>query len=183
MPAKKRTRIQPPTASATVSVERIERRIHVLRGERVMLDEDLAGLYGVGTKRLNEQVTRNSNRFPADFAFRLSQQEFTSLRSQNATANWGKKRYPPRAFTEHGAVMAASVLNTPVAVAMSLQVVRAFVRMRELLLTHRDLARKLADLEKTVGGHDRQIRAAFEAIRQLLEARPPHEKRPRIGFA
>ena len=113
---------------SVVSIDRIEHFIYVIRERKVMLDEDLAQLYGTSTKRLNEQVSRNPERFPEDFAFRLSRAEQECLRSQIATAKWSKRRYPPRVFTEHGAVMAASVLNTPVAVQMSVQVVRGFVR-------------------------------------------------------
>jgi hypothetical protein len=165
----------------SVPVERIERAIHVVRGEKVVLDEDLAALYGVTTKRLNEQVTRNAGRFPSDFSFVLSEKEFARLRSQIATASRAMRRSPPRVFTEHGAVMAACVLNSPVAVETSVLVVRAFARMRELLLTHRDLARRLADLEKTIGRHDAEIRAVFEAIRRLLE-QPSPARKGRIGF-
>ena len=146
-----------------------------------MLDNDLAELYGVTAKRLNQQVTRNPGRFPADFAFRLTKEQFADLRLQSATSSWGGRRHRPRAFTEHGAMMAASVLRSTVAVEMSVQVVRAFVRMRQLLSVHRDLARKLRDIEETVGRHDGQIRTAFEAIRQLI-AVPPDKKKRRIGF-
>lgn len=171
-----------PKTTAFVSVERIQSRILLLRGHRVMLDADLAKLYRVSTKRLNEQVKRNRVRFPADFMFQLSVKDAQILRSQNATSNRGPggRRYRPYAFTEHGAVMLATVLNSPVAVQASIQVVRAFVKLRELLSTHRELARKLADLEIRIEGHDEEIATIFEAIRQLME--PVEKPTKRIGF-
>jgi phage regulator Rha-like protein len=147
-----------------------------------MLDSDLAELYQVSTKRLNEQVKRNRERFPKDFMFQLAPQEVESLRSQFATSNRGRggRRYRPYGFTEHGAVMLASVLNSPVAVQASIQVVRAFVKLREMLATHRELGRKLAQLEKRIEGHDEEITAIFQAIRQLMG--PPEKPKKRIGF-
>lgn len=147
-----------------------------------MFDSDPAALYRVGTKWLNEQVKRNKNRFPSDFTFQLSAQETRVLRSQIATLNRGRggRRYRPFVFTEHGAVMLAAVPNSPVAVQASIQVVRAFVKLRELLGTQRKLAEKLAELEQKVEGHDEEITTLFEAIRQLLE--PPDKPGRRIGF-
>jgi hypothetical protein len=153
-----------------------------MRGEKVILDRDLADLYGVETKRLNEQIRRNRNRFPADFLFRLTNKEVTILKSHFATSrlDWGGRRKLPYAFTEHGAIMAASVLNTPCAVEMSVFVVRAFVRLRAFLATHKELERKLAS-------RDEQIVAIIDAIKRLMAppARPdapaPPDKR-RIGF-
>src|SRR5262245_59227927 len=137
-----------PKNTAIVPVDQIESRILLVRGHRVMLDSDLAELYRVSTKRLNEQVKRNRGRFPADFLLQLSIEEAQALRSQTATSKGGRggRRYRPYAFTEHGAVMLATVLNSQVAVQASIQVVRAFVQLRELLSTHRELAKKLADL-------------------------------------
>jgi len=148
----------------------------------VMLDADLARLYRVSTKRLNEQVKRNKHRFPADFMFQLTSREASALRSQNATSKDGRggRRYCPNAFTEHGAVMLASVLNSSVAVHASLQVVRAFVKLREVLATHHKLVHKLLELEKRVGEHDGEIAALFEAIRQLMQ--PPQKPKRQIGF-
>jgi hypothetical protein len=162
-----------------VPLVEIERRILTLRGQKVMLDSDLAGLYGVTTKRLNEQVRRNRGRFPRDFMFELSSEETATLRSQNATSKRGRggRRYAPYAFTEHGAIMLASVLSTRVAVQASVHVVRAFVRLREILATHRDLARKLEELE---GKYDAQFKVVFDAIRQLMA--PPEKARRSIGF-
>jgi hypothetical protein len=172
-----------PTKSP-VLVERVAAAILSLRGQKVILDSDLADLYGVTTTRLNEQVKRNTERFPADFMFRLSAQEFKDLISQSATSSskWGGRRKLPLAFTEHGAVMAANVLNSPVAVAGSIEVVRAFVRLREILSTHKDLARKLEDLERKLGQHDEKFQIVFEAIRQLMAPASPGPKKPRIGF-
>jgi ORF6N domain-containing protein len=136
----------------------------------------------VPTMRLNEQVRRNTKRFPEDFSFVLTQQEFAILKSQTAISSlgWGGRRTPPRAFTEHGAVMAASVLNTPIAVQASIEVVRAFVRLRQFIIGHAELARKVAELEAKYADHDKKIATVFEAIRQLMK---PPEKSGRIGFA
>ncbi|MEK7269701.1 MAG: ORF6N domain-containing protein [Planctomycetota bacterium] len=167
-------------AAALVPVERVERAIYFIRGRKAMLDVDLATFYGVTTKALNQAVKRNQGRFPADFMFQLTGQEANSLRSQIVTSNVGRggRRYRPHAFTEHGAVMLASVLNSPMAVRASLVVVRAFVRMREVLSSNRDLARKLAALE---GKCDARFRIVFDAIRGLMS--PPAEApKPRIGF-
>ena len=159
----------------------IERRILLVRGHKVMLDRDLAELYGVTTKRLNEQVRRNRDRFPADFMLRLTREETLFLarsRSQNATLKRGQNiKHVPSAFTEHGAVMLASVLNSPVAVRASIHVVRAFVRLREILATHRDLARKLEELEQK---YDAQFKGVFDALRELMA--PPEPPRRQIGF-
>ena len=158
----------------------LESRILIVRGHRVLLDTDLAELYGVTTKRLNEQVKRNADRFPLDFMFRLTAKEKAEvvancdhLHRLKFSAGF------PCAFTEHGAVMAAGVLNSPEAVQASIFVVRAFIAMRNALGAHRDLARKLEELERKVGGHDETIGALITAIRQLMET-PVHKKR-KIG--
>jgi hypothetical protein len=162
-----------------ISAEIIEHKIYIVRGQKVMLDSDLAELYGVTTKRLNEQVRRNADRFPNDFMFQLSSDEFESLRSHFATSSLkhGGRRYIPYVFTEHGALMAASVLNTPRAVEVSIYVVRTFVKLREMIASHKDLARKLNELEKK---YDGQFQIVFEAIRQLMTI----EEKPKrkIGF-
>jgi hypothetical protein len=167
---------------ALVPVEGIARLIYVVRGQKVMLDSDLAEIYGVTTRRLNEQVGRNADRFPSDFAFQLTPEELASLMSQIATSKKGRggRRKLPWVFTEHGAIMLASVLNSPVAVQASVRVVRAFVRLREMLASNRELAQKLAELERKFEGHDDAIRNLFEAIRQLLT--PPKPGRRKIGF-
>lgn len=168
--------------AGVVSLARVERVIHVIRGQKVMLDSDLAEVYGVTTKRLNEQVHRNLDRFPEDFMFRLTAEEVDSLRSQIATSNIGRggRRYLPYALTEHGAVMLASVLNSPQAVEASIFVVRAFIRMREMLGAHKELAAKIAELDRRIGQHDESIRSLVQAIRQLMA--PVEGKTKRIGF-
>ena len=162
-------------------MERIEKAILFVRGERVMLDSDLAELYGVETKALNQAVKRNAGRFPADFMFRLTSTEAEALRrlrSQFVTLKRGEHRkYLPHAFTEHGALMLANVLNSERAAQTSVQVVRAFVRLRQLLSSNAELARKLESLEKK---YDTQFRAVFDAIRKLMTTEPP--KRREIGF-
>jgi hypothetical protein len=167
-----------------VPVEQITRSILILRGHRMLLDAELATLYGVTTKRFNEQVRRNRERFPADFMFQLSVLETEALRSQIATSNAprrgrGGRRYRPYAFTEHGAIMAAMILSSPHAVEMSVYVVRAFVQLRELLASNKELARRFAQLEtrldKKLFAHDEAIAAILSAIRQLMH--PPVPKR------
>jgi leucyl aminopeptidase len=166
---------------ASIPVERVEQAILLIRGEKVILDADLAKLYGVSTKRLNEQVKRNRERFPVDFMFQLTIAEATSSRrsrSQIATLKRGQNiKHLPYAFTEHGAIMAANVLNSKTAVAASVQVVRAFVRLRQMLVSNAELARKLEDLEQK---YDTQFKVVFDAIRQLMT--PPQRERKEIGF-
>lgn len=161
--------------------------IFTVRGKRVVLDSDLAGLYGVPTKRLNEQVRRNPERFPIDFAFLLSGDEWEGLRSQIATLKTGRgshRKYLPYVFTEHGALMAASVLNSPRAIEVSIYVVRTFVAIRDALLGTGDVARRLDALEKRLedglSGHDQAIAEILRAIRALMA--PPEGKRRSIGF-
>ncbi len=169
--------------TVVVPVAEIEQRILTVRGQKVMFDSDLANLYGVTTKRLNEQVRRNGTRFPPDFMFRLTQEEAAGLRSHFATSKVGRggRRYPPSAFTEHGAIMLASVLNTTRAVEVSVYVVRAFVRLREMMVSNKEVAAKFGDLERKVARHDEAIRSPVTAIRQLMESPPPAPRR-RIGF-
>lgn len=166
-----------------VPVEDISRTILILRRQRVILDADLATLYGVPTKALNQAVKRNAKRFPEDFVFRLTREEVEALnRSQFVTGSQKHRdpRFPPFAFTEHGAIMAATVLSSPRAVEMSLYVVRAFVRLRELLASNTALARKLDELERMYQHHDEAITAILSAIRELTN--PPAPKRRGIGF-
>jgi len=165
------------------TLERISDRILILRGVRVILDADLALLYGVETRRLNEQVRRNQGRFPREFMFRMTNQELASLMSQIATSKPGRggTRKLPLVFTEHGAIMAAAVLNSPRAIEVSVYVVRAFVQMREALLVRKELAKRLDELERKVGAHDRSIGHILDALRQLT-APPEAPKRRRIGF-
>ena len=164
----------------TLVPEVIEKRILLIRGQKVMLDSDLAKLYGVPTKRLNEQVRRNANRFPEDFMFQLSAEEAEVLRSQFATLDKGRgrhRKYLPLAFTEQGVAMLSSVLHSKRAVLVNIEIMRTFVRLREILATHKDLARKLEELEAK---YDGQFRVVFEAIRQLMT--PPAPPKRRIGF-
>ena len=164
------------TETSLVPVERVEQTILILRGQKVILDSDLAALYGVPVKRLNEQVKRNAGRFPPDFAFQLAREEFANLKSQFATSSlqWGGKRKLPTAFTEHGALMAASVLNSPRAVEMSILVVRAFVRFRRILATNRQLAAQVDELERKMdqkfAAHDKRIEAHRKGIVSLYSA-------------
>jgi len=165
--------------SGLIPIERIEKAIYLIRGEKVILDSDLAALYGVTTTRLNEQVRRNLERFPEDFAFRLTREEFGGLISQIArsSSKHGGRRKLPLVFTEHGAIMAANVLNSRTAVTASVQVVRAFVRLRQLLSSNAELAGKLNELEQK---YDRQFKVVFDAIRKLMT--PATSLRKEIGF-
>ncbi|MDD5774674.1 MAG: ORF6N domain-containing protein [Candidatus Omnitrophica bacterium] len=210
-----------------MSVEVIATRIYMIRGQRVMLDKDLANLYGVSVKRLNEQVKRNIKRFPQDFMFLLTRQEVSNLKSQiaisssetyvaqdvsdsrsqivtlntqtpkeqevanlmfqNGTSRWGGTRTAPFVFTEQGVAMLSSVLNSERSIQVNIMIMRAFVKLKELLLTHKDLAEKIAELEKKYANHDDKIQLIFEAIKKLLEPvppqpEPPEPKKPPIGF-
>ncbi len=166
----------------TLPTVQVESLIFTIRGHKVLMDSELARLYGVETKRLNEQVKRNAERFPEDFAFRLTRDEAAGLRSQFATSNArGGRRFLPLAFTEHGAITAANVLNTTQAVAMSVYVVRAFIRMREELAVSRAFAQRLVEIEKTLIDHDAALRELFQKIRPLLLPPQPLAKR-KIGF-
>jgi len=169
------------TKADLAQAEFIERRIFSIRGHNVIIDSDLAKLYGVETKRLNEQIKRNRKRFPEDFVFQLSQEEFDHLRSQSATSSdsHGGRRYPPYAFTEHGAIMAANVLRSDRAIEMSVFVVRAFVRLRGILSSQVEMLRKLEELEDKVGKHDEALRSIIAAIRQLMTPAP---RTAEIGF-
>lgn len=181
--------------TALVPVEEIERAILLIRGQKVILDQDLAAFYGVETKRLNEQVRRNIDRFPSDFMFQLTWDEVIGMRSQIATLNASGQgsrsqtatlkrgsnvKYAPNAFTEHGAIMVAAVLNSPRAVEMSVYVVRAFVRMRQFIASQKALAAKFAELERKLTTHDKQIQSIVDAIRELMV--PVSPKGRLIGF-
>ena len=163
-------------------IANLQSAIHLIRGQRVMLDFDLAMIYGVTTKRLNEQLKRNRLRFPADFAFQLTVQEFRTLKSQIATSSsHGGKRKLPWVFTEHGALMLASVLNSAIAVQASVRVVRAFVRLREMVAANAQLAAKLEELERRFDSHDEAIANLFATLKRLLEPTDA-PKRREIGF-
>jgi hypothetical protein len=164
-----------------ILVGRIAQRIFYLRGQRVMLSQDLAALYGVAVKALNQAVKRNASRFPSDFVFQLTSEEFENLKSQIVTSSWGGlRRALPYAFTEQGVAMLSSVLNSDRAVKVNIAIMRAFVKLREMLETNRKLARKFSELEQRVGKHDEEIAAILEAIRQLMA--PPEKPRREIGF-
>ncbi|MGA7077368.1 MAG: ORF6N domain-containing protein [Terriglobales bacterium] len=161
----------------------IESRITILRHRKVILDTALAEIYSVPVKRLNQQVNRNSSRFPADFMFRLKPREFSALRLQFATSNSGRggRRSLPYAFTEHGAIMAATVLNSDRAVEMSVFVVRAFIRLRQILVANKEVAARIEELEKRLETHDGTIQRIIDVIMQLMN--PPPGRRNKIGFA
>jgi hypothetical protein len=166
-----------------IPAEGIEKSIFLIRGQKVMLDHELANLYGVPTKALKQAVRRNLDRFPSDFMFELTKREFADLRSQIVTSSspqWGGPRYRPMAFTEQGIAMLSSVLNSKQAIEVNIAIIRVFVRLREMLASHKQLARKLAELEQHLESHDQQIQTIFEAIRQLMT--PPDTTRKRIGF-
>lgn len=157
--------------------EIIESKILLIRGKKVILDKELADLYEVETKRLNEQVKRNINRFPLDFMFQLTEEEVKNLKSQFATSRWGGKRKLPLAFTEQGIAMLSSVLNSERAIMVNIQIMRTFTKLRELLLSHEDIKRKIESMEKK---YDQNFRVIFETIKKLLE--PPSKNISRIGF-
>jgi phage regulator Rha-like protein len=174
-------------SSAVLPFEHIARSIRILRGQRVLLDAELAVLYGVTTKRFNEQVRRNRGRFPADFMFQLTNEEVAALRSHSATLKSGRgqhRKYLPHAFTEHGAIMAATVLNSPRATEMTVYVVRAFVKLREILASNKALARRFDQLEarlQKLTAQDEAIAAILSALRELMAPAQPPRRRP-IGF-
>ena len=161
-----------------LSTEVIATKIFVIRGKRVMLDTDLAVLYGVKTGRLNEQVKRNIKRFPGDFMFQITKEEVLNLKSHFATSSWGGVRKLPRVFTQEGVAMLSSVLNSERAIMVNIQIMRAFSQFRRLLLTHKDLRRKIEEMEKK---YDTQFKVVFDALKKLLEPPPAKEKRI-IGF-
>lgn len=172
-----------PPMPETLTVPSIENAIRVVRGQRVMLDADLARFYGVSTRQLNQALRRNAGRFPIDFAFQLAREEFTNLMSQIVTSSLkhGGRRKLPWAFTEHGVIMLASVLNSPIAVQASVRIVRTFVRLRELVVANLEISRRLDEAESRLDGHDEHLAALFGAIRRLLD--PPTEtQKPEIGF-
>ena len=188
-----------PAEQLPVPLELVERRIHLMRGQKVMLDSDLAELYQVPTKRLNEAVKRNLDRFPQDFMFQLNKEELENLRSQIATSNPGAgaaslrlqsaisnvgrggRRYLPFAFTEHGVAMLSSVLSSPRAVQMNIVIIRAFVRLRQVLASHKDLARKIEQMDATQRHHSTVLVEVVKEINRLKQPRRQPRK-PRIGF-
>lgn len=174
---------KPKLTDTVIRDEHIEKAIHVVRGQRVMLDADLARLYGVSTAALNQAVKRNADRFPEDFAYQLTQQEFGALMSQNVISKSGRggRTKPPWAFTEHGVAMLSSVLKSPTAARVNIAIVRVFVRLRRLMATPGELVEQLTKLKETVQLHDEQIHAITQVLRQLMQPPPTESRRP-IGF-
>lgn len=168
------------TRRTPVSLESIERRICIIRGEKVMIDGELAALYDVLTKNLNKAVRRNPTRFPPDFMFQLTEEETENLRFQIGTSRWGGRRYRPYAFTEHGVAMLSSVLNSPRAVQVNIRIIRAFIQLRETLATHKDLARKIEDLQRQQKEHGDQLGTVYSMVKSLIL--PPTLPKKRIGF-
>jgi hypothetical protein len=170
------------TKTAIIATRKVDSKILILRGQKVILDTDLADLYGLKVRHLNQQAKRNAKRFPLAFRFQLSAQELKILRSQNVISSEGHggTRYRPYAFTEYGAIMAATVLNSERAIEMSVFVVLAFVRMRRAIATNRQVLAKLSEVERRLEGHDSDIQDLMEAIRELIT--PPDPPRRRIGF-
>ncbi len=172
-----------------IPVERIERAIYIIRGRKVILDQDLAALYGVATKNFNKAISRNRQRFPEDFAFQLSKEEWNSLRFQIGTSKTGRggRRYPPFVFTEHGVVMAANLLKSDRAIAISVEIVRAFIRLREFLSSQKEISKELSDLKSFLLKHsntnDREFKRVWDAITKLTEPLDIGTKnQPKIGF-
>jgi hypothetical protein len=166
--------------TTTLPEETLFKKIHLIRDQKVLFDVDLAELYGVETKRLKEAVKRNSDRFPEDFMFILSAKEFENLRSQFATSGWGGTRYPPMAFTEQGVAMLSSVLNSPRAIAINIQIMRVFVKMRQMIFSYKDLLEKIEKLEASDLEQNKHIRNIYNLIKELLE--PAVKKQRPIGF-
>jgi hypothetical protein len=172
-----------------VAEQKILNRIYVLRGQKVMIDQDLAEMYGVETKQLKRQVKRNMDRFPKDFMFELTKKEFENLRSQIGTSSWGGARYMPMAFTEQGVAMLSSILNSKTAIEVNIRIIRVFTKMREFALTHKDILMQLARLEKEVNSTSRNternakdIENIFLVLRELIEKQSSPTHRERIGF-
>lgn len=169
-----------PIKNKIIPDDMVINKIYMLRGQKIMLDQDLAELYGIETRRLNEQVKRNSDRFPDDFMFVLKEGELEDLMSQNATSSWGGRRKLPNAFTEHGVLMLSSVLNSKQAIQVNIQIMRIYTRVREMLTGHKDLTVKVEQMEKQLMKHDQKIQGLFSYLSQFVE----REKKPRteIGF-
>lgn len=164
----------------TIPEEIIANKIYLIREKKVMLDSDLAELYGVETRRLNEQVKRNIGRFPEDFMFQLTQEEWSNLKSQFATSSWGGRRKAPSVFTEHGVLMLSSVLNSERAIAVNIKIMRVYTKIKEMLLTHKDLLLRMEEIEKKVSNQDEQIMTIFKYVKKfVMEESMP---RPKIGY-
>ena len=164
----------------TIPDEVLMNKIYVINGIKIMLDSDLAELYQVETKRLNEQVKRNNERFPEDFMFQLSREQWENLKSQNATSSWGGRRTLPNVFTEQGVAMLSSVLNSSVAINVNIQIIRVFTKMREMLLTHKDLLLEMEEIRKKVTGQDEKIELIFNYLKQFVKEQ--EHPRKTIGY-
>jgi hypothetical protein len=168
---------------ALVEEQKILNRIYVVRGQKVMLDEDLAQMYKVETRRLNEQVKRNIARFPKDFMFTPTAKEYDNLKSQNATSrNWGGRRKLPNAFTEQGVAMLSSVLNSDTAIEVNICIIRVFTKLREYALTHKEILLQLSRLEKEVKGNSQDIENIFTVLKELIEKQSKPSSRTKIGY-
>ena len=165
-----------------VAEQKILNRIYVVRGQKVMLDEDLAAMYGVETRRLNEQVKRNMKRFPHDFMFTLTPKEYENLKSQNATSSWGGRRKLPNAFTEQGVAMLSGVLSSDIAIAVNIQIMRVFTKLREYGLTQKEILLQVAKLEKEVNCNSKDIANIFIVLKELIEKQAKPPVRNKIGF-
>jgi hypothetical protein len=168
------------TNPVSIPDEVVMSKIYVIRDQKVMLDEDLAELYGVETRRLNEQVRRNMDRFPEDFFFTLNEQEFADLKSQNATSSWGGRRKLPNAFTEHGVLMLSSVLHSKQAIQVNIQIMRIYTRIREMLLAHKDVFIRVEQVEKHLMKHDQKIELLFTYLSKFIDKED--QPRTEIGF-
>jgi hypothetical protein len=167
---------------ALVAEQKILNRIYAIRGEKVMIDQDLAEMYGVETKQLKRQVKRNIERFPKDFMFELTTKEFENLRSQIGTSSWGGTRYMPMAFTEQGVAMLSSILNSKTAIEVNIRIIRVFSRLREYALTHKETLLQLSRLEKEVKGNSKDIENIFMVLKELIEKQTAPTPRRKIGF-
>lgn len=167
---------------ALVAEQKILNKIYVIRGEKVMLDKDLAEMYGVETKVFNQSVKRNKERFPKDFMFTLSEREWNNLRSQFVTSSWGGLRYRPSVFTEQGVAMLSSILNSKIAIEVNIRIIRVFTKMREYARTHKDILLQLAKLEKEVKGNTNDIKNIFIVLKELIEKHSKPVPRNKIGF-
>jgi hypothetical protein len=165
---------------AIISNKEIENKIYLIRGQKVMFDKDLAELYHVETRALNQAVLRNTKRFPDDFMFQLSRKEWENLKSQIVISSWGGRRQLPYVFTEHGVLMLSSVLNSKRAVSVNIQIMRIFIKIREMIISSKDILLKLEQLEKGVKNHDGEIKLIFKYLQQLIN--PPSPPRKRIGY-
>lgn len=160
--------------------ETIISKIYLVRSQKVMIDRDLAELYGVTTGNLNKAIKRNAKRFPNDFMFQLNEEEFKNLIFQNGISSWGGTRKMPSVFTEQGVAMLSGVLNSDIAIEVNIRIIRIFTRLREMILTHKDILLKLEQIEKKITGHDEDIQMIFSALKQLIHE--PNPPRKRIGF-